>query len=68
MVKDVKDKEQQLIQLQNEINSKTKLINLANQQLPAKEARNTELDKMIKEKEARLKEIEDTLSAKQKES
>eukprot|EP00347_Sterkiella_histriomuscorum_P021852 403332543 len=64
VVRDVKEKESQLTSLTNEVNSKTKLLNLANQQLPIKEARNVELDKLIKEKEAKLKELEGMIEKK----
>lgn len=54
MVKDIKEKESGLISLNNDVSTKTKLLNMANQQLPIKEARLAELNKLISEKEATL--------------
>ena len=47
--------------MKNEVNSKRQVMVLLNQQLPPKEARNTELDKLIKEKEALLKRLNDKI-------
>lgn len=38
-----------------------KVMNLLNQQLPVKEARNKELDELIKDKEAQLKALNDKI-------
>ena len=46
----------------NEVKSKMKLLNELNAQLQKKEPRNTELDKLIKEKEAKLKQLEEELN------
>ena len=62
LVKDIKEKESQLMTVSNEVKSKMKLLNELNAQLQKKEPRNTELDKLIKEKEAKLKQLEEELN------
>lgn len=60
-MKDVKEKEVELTNLANEVKSKMKLLNQINQQLTTKEPRNVELDKLIKEKEDKLRQLEDQI-------
>ena len=62
MVKDIKEKDTELKGITNEIQSKMKVVNQLNQQLPLKEARNKELDDLIKEKETQLKILNDKIS------
>lgn len=45
--------------------SKSKLLNIVNQDLPKKEARLAELDRLIKEREARLRDLGEELESKE---